>query len=184
MNQSRLNFVLRLMPFLIINTVACGQRYVIESGTITFFSKATIEDIRSQNKKVNSIFSVSTGNIAFSVPIREFQFEKQLMQEHFNDKYMESHKFPTATFAGMVIGFDANNSNLQEVKARGRLTIHGIVKEIDVPGTFQNNNGRIMLKSNFQLKLVDYGVKIPQLLWQNIAEVVDVTVHITYKQQQ
>lgn len=177
----RLNFLLWLIPF--VADAAYGQRYVVESGSIAFFSKATIEDIRSENKKVSSIFSVSTGNVAFSVPIRGFQFEKHLMQEHFNDKYLESHRFPTATFTGMITGFDQNKSGVQDVRAHGRLTIHGVVQDIDVPGTFQNNNGKIILKSDFKLKLADYGVKIPQLLWQNIAEVVDVTINLTYKPQ-
>ena len=71
-----------------------AQRFVFEHGDITFISKATIEDIRSKNEKIKSVFSLSSGNIAFSVPIRDFNFEKHLMEEHLNDKYMESQTYP------------------------------------------------------------------------------------------
>lgn len=176
--------LLSLAPLLILFNVFCyGQRYVVEGGSIAFFSKATIEDIKSENKRVSSIFNVSSGSVAFSMPIREFVFEKQLMQEHFNDKYMESDRIPSSTFAGIITGYDLNTTGEQQVRAKGKLTVHGITKEIDVPGTFQLHEGRITLKSTFKIKLEDYEIRIPKLLWQNIAEQVEVTVNLTYKRQ-
>src|SRR5687767_8832418 len=76
------------------------QKYVAEKTFISFFSDAAIEDIKADNKKTTSIFDSATGEIVFSVPINEFQFEKSLMQEHFNEKYMESDKYPKSTFNG------------------------------------------------------------------------------------
>lgn len=160
---------------------AAGQRYRVDNGSIAFLSKAAIEDIKSENTKVNSIFIVNSGAIAFSVPIREFQFEKQLMKEHFNDKYMESHKFPSSTFDGKITGYTTGTSAVQTVRAHGKLTIHGVEKEIDVPGTLQVTNGAITIKSVFKIKLSDYDIKIPHLLWQNIGEQIDITINLTYK---
>ena len=183
MNPKRFKGLLLAPLFLLITTYSYSQRYIIESGSIAFFSKATIEDIKSENKKVSSIFNISSGSVAFSMPIREFHFDKQLMQEHFNDKYMESDKFPSSTFAGVVTGYVTTSTSDQQVRAKGKLTIHGVTREVDVPGTFQFTNGQVILKSSFKIKLDDYNIKIPKLLWQNIAEQVDVMVNFTYKQQ-
>lgn len=159
-----------------------AQKYIAERSAITFFSDALIEDITATNAKTTSIFSKQTGDIVFSVPIREFQFEKKLMQEHFNEKYMESDKYPKATFSGKLENWDPDESSVQQVKAKGKLTIHGVTREIELPGTVQLND-KIVMKSKFIVKLADYNIKIPQIVFQNIAEEIEVTVDITYKSQ-
>lgn len=158
-----------------------AQKYVAERSVITFFSDAPIEDISATNSKTTSIYNAQTGELAFSVPIREFQFEKKLMQEHFNEKYMESEKYPKATFSGMLENLDPKKTGEQSVKAKGKLTIHGVTKEVELDGT-ANLNDKVALKSKFMIKLADYNIKIPQLLFQNIAEEIEVSVDITYKQ--
>jgi polyisoprenoid-binding protein YceI len=161
----------------------CAQRYVAENGSISFFSQAPVENIEAGNNKVTSLFNVSDGMVAFSVPIKEFQFEKKLMQEHFNDKYMESDRFPRATFSGKVTGYSMTGAGLQSVRAKGKLSIHGIVKEIDVPGTFEVKNGQVVVKSKFKVLNKDYGIEIPQLLWKNVSEEIEITINMTYKHQ-
>lgn len=158
-----------------------GQKFISEKSGVTFFSKASIEDITARNEKAMSIFDMGTGEIAFSIPIKEFVFDKSLMQEHFNEKYMESEKFPKATFQGKLSGYTADGSGSQPVVASGKLTIHGVTKDVEVPGTFLKNQQQIVLASKFIVKLEDYKVKIPQLLWKNIAESVEVTVDFTLK---
>ncbi|HET9054392.1 MAG TPA: YceI family protein, partial [Cyclobacteriaceae bacterium] len=149
---------------------------------ITFFSDALLEDITATNTKTTSLFNPQSGDIAFSVPIREFQFEKKLMQEHFNEKYMESDKYPNATFSGKLVGFDPAAQSEQAVKAKGKLTLHGVTKDVELPGTVRAGE-KIAMKSKFRVKLADYNIKIPQLVFQNIAEEVEVSVAITYKHQ-
>lgn len=160
-----------------------AQKYSVESGVITFFSDATLEDIKADNKKVASLFNSATGDIAFSVPIKEFQFEKSLMQEHFNEKYLESDKFPKASFQGKVSGFDAKASGEQQVTTNGKLTIHGCTQDVVIPGTIQVMGAKLVMQAKFIVKLEAYKVAIPQLMWQNIAEEVEVTVNFTYKAQ-
>lgn len=160
-----------------------AQRYVSENGLISFFSQAPVENIKADNSKVTSLFSAENGTIAFSVPIKEFQFEKKLMQEHFNDKYMESDRFPRSTFAGKVTGYSMSASGLQSVRAKGKITIHGIVKEIDIPGTFEMKNGNVLIKTKFKVLNKDYGIVIPQLLWKNVSEEIEITIDMTYKPQ-
>ena len=160
-----------------------AQKFVTESSLVTFFSDATLEDIKEDNKKTVSIFNADTGDIAYSVPINEFQFEKSLMQEHFNEKYMETDKYPKSSFQGKVVGFDMKKNGAQAVVAEGKLTIHGVTKDVTIPGTFEIKNGKPLVQAKFMVKLEDYKVAIPQLMWQNIAEQVEVTVTFTYKPQ-
>lgn len=160
---------------------AAAQKYTAEKAFISFFSDAAIEDITADNTKVTTIFNSSTGDVAFSVPMKEFKFAKSLMQEHFNEKYIESEKFPKATFQGKVSDFDASKKGPQQCHAAGKLTIHGVTKDIDVPGTMEVDGKKITMKSKFMVKVADYNITIPQLLFQNIAEEVEVTVDFTYK---
>ena len=157
-----------------------AQRFVVETSVVTFFSDAAIEDIEATNKKTTGIFDGSSKQIAFSVPINEFQFDKKLMQQHFNEKYLESEKFPTSTFSGTVEGYDPEKSGEQNVIAKGKLKIHGVTKQVEIKGTIKRDSN-IEMNAKFIVVLKDYKVKIPQLLWQNIAEQVEVTVKFTFK---
>jgi hypothetical protein len=165
----------------IFNSVSIfAQKFVAEKSFVSFFSHATIEDITAKNSKASSIFNSESGEIVYSIPIKEFQFVKSLMQEHFNEKYMETEKFPKSTFQGKIVGFQ-QVEGIQQVRAQGKLTIHGVTKDIDQPGTIEVQGKKIQMKSKFMVKLEDYNITRPQLLWQNIAEEVEVTVEFVYK---
>jgi preprotein translocase subunit Sec61beta len=161
--------------------VAFGQKVTAEAGVISFFSDAAIEDIKADNHMVGSLFNLATGDIVFIVKIKDFKFEKALMREHFNEKYMEIEKYPKSTFEGRITGFNPTSSGEQKVKALGKLSMHGVTREVEIPGVFQVKDGKVTLKSNFVVKLADYNIKIPKLIWQNLAEEVDVKIDFTYK---
>jgi polyisoprenoid-binding protein YceI len=146
-----------------------------------FFSKTPVEDINAKNTAVNSLFNSATGDIAFSMMMKDFEFKKSLMKEHFNEKYLETDKFPKSTFQGKLIGYSVDKAGVQEVKGSGKLTIHGVTKEVETTGTVEFVNGKAIAKSKFIVLLKDYDIKIPQLLWKNIAESIDVTIDLTYK---
>ena len=170
-------FVIALtFPFLLN-----AQRFIIEKSSVVFFSKAAIEDITAQNIKAIGIFDIGSGEIAFSIPVNEFVFAKSLMQEHFNEKYLETEKFPKSTFQGKVSGFQAGAQGSQLVHATGKLTIHGITKEVDIQGSAEKEKDHLTIKTKFIVVLGDYGIARPQLLWQNIAEQVEVTIEFTFK---
>lgn len=175
-------FLLWLL-LLVLTFPVTGQKYVLEKSAITFFSDAVIEDITATNRKVGSILNMQTFEIVFSVPINEFQFRKKLMQEHFNEKYLETEKFPKSTFSGTITGLNLTVQGVQSVSASGKLTIHGVTTPVVIPGTAEVQAGKLFLKSTFIIKLADYNITIPQLMWQNIAEQVEVTVDFTYKPQ-
>ena len=165
---------------LLISSAAEAQKYNSVKGSITFLSDAVIEDIAAENTAALAILDASSRQLAFSVPIIEFQFEKKLMQEHFNEKYMETEKYPKATFQGVLSDFSVTNTNSQTVTAKGKLTIHGVTKDVQIPGTLlADKNGNVKLQSTFVVALKDYNIKIPKLLWENIAEEVNVKIDFT-----
>jgi polyisoprenoid-binding protein YceI len=103
------------------------------------------------------------------------------MKDHFNEKYLESEKYPNAIFKGKIEGIKTEVNEEQAVTARGSLTIHGITKEVTIPGMLFREGSKYVAKSKFLIKLEEYKIKIPQLMWQNIAEEVEVTVEFIYK---
>jgi polyisoprenoid-binding protein YceI len=176
----------KTIPFLLfclLSVSGSAQKYVTEQSFVKFYSHATIEDITAENKKSAGIFNAETSEIVFSIPIAEFKFAKSLMQEHFNEKYMHTDKFPKASFKGKVSGFDPAGTGVQQSKATGKLNIHGVEKDVEIPGTIEKSGDKLLFKSKFIVKLEDYEVDRPQLLWQNIAEQVEVTVDFVFKPQ-
>ena len=157
------------------------KRFFSEKSNITFFSEGVIEEIKANNTKVTSILDLLTGDVAYLLSPKDFQFEKKLMQVHFNEKYMESEKFPRSTFKGKIEGIDASLTTLQQVKAVGELNIHGVTRDVTIPGTVHIEGNTVTLRAKFMVKLVDYNIKVPQIVWQNIAQEVEVSVHFSYR---
>jgi len=161
--------------------VGYAQRYQLASSEISFYSDAPLEDIKAETTEVQSIFDASSGEIAFRVTIQSFQFEKSLMQEHFNENYLESDKYPHATFEGTLQDFNAEKASSQSVTAAGKMTIHGVTQPVEVEGTIQPEREGWEIQATFPITVADYKIKIPKVVFYNIAEVVDVTVHFTYR---
>lgn len=175
-----------LIPvFLFLLSYAPGgfsqQRYFAEKALVTFFSDGTVEDISAVNNKVTSIFDVVKGDVAFLLSVKDFQFEKKLMQVHFNEKYMETEKYPKSSFQGKIIGFDPALNGVQQVTAAGKLSIHGVTKDIQAPGTVEVKDHQILVNSKFKIRLMDYNIKVPQIIWENIAQQVEVRIEFTYR---
>lgn len=178
-NMRHLLFIVFLL--LLQVDMAYSQRYTVKEAVVDFFSDAALEDISAKNTKVQSLFNAETGEIAFRIRISDFRFSRKLMQEHFNEKYMESEKYPYATFSGKLLNYDAVSTNDQQVTASGKLTIHGVTHAVDIPGTVKRVGHAFEMKSSFMVRLEHYNIAIPQLLWQNIAEEVKVTIRLRYK---
>lgn len=160
-----------------------AQSYQSTESEITFFSSAPMEDIKATNKKATSLFNAATGSIAFVVPIQGFQFRKSLMQQHFNENYLESDKYPNATFEGKVSGYDPNTSSVQEAVAEGTMTIHGIAQPVIIAGQISKTADGLKIETKFPVKVADYKIDIPRVVFYNIAEVVEVTAIFIYKEK-
>ncbi len=167
------------------NFIAVGlmaQVYTAKSGSATFFSEAPLENIEATSNSVQGILNTATKSIAFIISIRSFKFKKDLMQEHFNEKYLESDKYPNATYSGTINeDFDADKDGTYDVTCTGKIAMHGEEKEITVPGIFTVKSGEVVLDSDFSLAVNDFKIEIPQLLFQNIADTVAVKVNVTFQ---
>lgn len=170
-----------LFGLIFMSGIVSAQKFTSEKGELSFFSDGAIEDIEAKNSMVGSLFNASTGELVYIAKIKDFIFPKTLMREHFNEKYMETEKFPKSTFQGKLTGYSPGTSGEQKVRAVGKINIHGITRDIDVPGTLEFSGGKAKMKAKFIVKLADYNIKIPTLIWQNIAEEVEVRVEFTYK---
>ncbi len=158
-------------------------KFMTRSGHISFFSASIMEDIEARNDKVAAVFDVATGQIAFSVPVHEFQFKRTLMQEHFNENYMESEKYPKATFTGQLLNAAQVHKQLptasQNVEAEGSMTLHGITRKVIVTGTLQLRDGQLVVFAYFNIAPADYSIDIPLLVREHIAKSVSVRVNLT-----
>ena len=163
-------------------TQASGQGlYVCKNARITLFSSAPIEDIKASASTGASVYNTSTGELAFSVSIASFQFPKSLMQEHFNSDYMESDKFPKATFKGKIQEqVDISKDGIYPVIVIGDLTVHGVTQKRSVPGTITVKNGVISMTSEFIVKCADHHITIPSIVFHNIAESIKMNVSAIY----
>lgn len=178
--------LLSLAAFLLLSSQLFAQKSYTKNGSILFFSKSPLENIDSKNNQVMSVLNTQTGDIQFSVIIKAFHFKKALMEVHFNENYMESTKFPKATFKGAVtelskISFAIDGS--YTVSVSGDMTIHGVTKKITAPGLITVKNGVPSAASKFSVKLADYNITIPKLVKDNISEKIDITVACTYDQK-
>lgn len=149
-----------------------------DAGIITFFSKSPLENIEASNRKVTIVLKPSTNDIQFGVTMLSFKFASSLMEEHFNENYVESDKYPTCTFRGKINEtVDYTKDGEYKVTVKGTMELHGVSKEIEVPGTITVKGNTITVNSKFNIKIADYKIKVPSMYVQNIAEEVEVTVN-------
>lgn len=155
------------------------DKYFTKTGKIDFYSKAPLEDIEAKNKTVMAVIDSKTGAIQFSVQMKGFEFEKQLMQQHFNENYVESDKYPKGEFKGTI----TNNSEIDYTKdgtykasVKGKMTIHGITKDVETTGTIRVSGGKIDANSSFNILLSDYKISIPAVVKDKISNSIRITV--------
>ena len=160
------------------------SKFIDRAGKASFFSSAPLEDIEAHSNQAVSIFDVQSGEIAASVLMRSFNFRKALMEEHFNENYIESDKYPKATFKGKVsnIGdLDVSEPGRYTLNVAGDITLHGVTQPVEVKAEVTVEKGILQAKAVFPLKVQDFKIKVPRLVVNNIAEVVDVTVSFSYQ---
>jgi polyisoprenoid-binding protein YceI len=117
----------------------------------------------------------------FQVPVKSFKFEKQLMQEHFNESYMESDKFPKAEFKGKMNATDLSKDGTYKTVVNGKLTIHGVTKDVQIPGTIIVKGAELTLNAKFNVATADYNIQIPSVAKGKIANQIEVTINSVLK---
>lgn len=163
-----------------IATSGMAQKFITKTGQVSFFSGTALEDISAVNKQALSAVDLIEGEVAFVVQIRGFEFEKALMQDHFNENYMHSDKFPRAKFNGSIQkAAPLTWPGSHQVDLLGKLEIHGVSKEIRVPATLAVKGEEAQLNLKFSIKLADYGIKNDKV--KNISETIEITVKSSMK---
>jgi polyisoprenoid-binding protein YceI len=154
-----------------------------KNGYIGFYSHTPLEDIKADNNQVASVIDISTGELVFQVLIKSFRFEKALMEEHFNENYMESEKFPKASFRGKITDLTSvsfSKLGTYNVTVEGDLTIRDITNQITTTGTIEVVTGGINAGAKFNIVPEDYKINIPRVVRDNIAKIIEVTVTMKY----
>jgi len=174
-----------ILAVLFISNASIAQKYFTKTGHISFFSSTPLENIEANNYQSTSVIDFSTGEMVFSLLMKGFEFEKALMQEHFNEKYVESDQFPKATFKGNIVNFKSVNlkkDGVYKVQVTGEMTIHGVTKTVKSEGTLEVKAGKIIGISTFKIPLKDYNINVPSVVSDKIASEMTIKVKMNYSE--
>ncbi len=163
-----------------------AQVFTTRHGQISFFSKTPMENIEALNNEVASALNTQTGEIGFAVLVKSFHFERALMEQHFNETYMESDKMPKANFKGKITqlsAVDFSKDGSYPVTADGEMTIHGVTRKISIPGTIVIKGGLLQVLAKCKVAPKEYNIKIPGLVADKIAASMDVSVDCKYEKK-
>lgn len=173
-----------ILLFFVASNMVFAQKYITRNGYIRFYSHTPVEDIEGKNNAATSIIDIATGDMVFKALMKSFNFQKALMQEHFNEKYVESEKYPNAELKAKIKNWNPDQLKTGkpiEVLIEGDLTMHGVTKKISEKGTLElRSDGKLIAKSKFLVKPEDYKIQIPSLVRNSIAETMEVTVEAEY----
>ena len=176
MNGKSIGLLVAVLLCLVLGAEA--QMVFTRTGMAHFYSKATLEDIEAVNKKVQCAFNPGSGQVSVKIPIADFVFDKKLMQEHFNENYLESEKYPNAGLEGKIAEvLDQEKDGVSKVQMKGILDLHGVKKEYNIPAEVTVKNGMATnARAKFTVKLADHEIKIPTLVMQKIAEEIAIDI--------
>jgi hypothetical protein len=168
----------------LFNFTFLSEKKSTKTGSITFeASVPSFEEVKGKNEAVTCVMNTSTGEIAALALVKGFRFKVALMEEHFNENYMESSKFPKATFKGKVEDFDSSKltSSYKDYTLKGKIELHGKSKDVTTTAKIKQQGENIEIKTSFQLNPADFDIKIPSVVSKKIAKKVDVDAHFSVK---
>lgn len=172
--------VFTIAAFVLLTTSSMAQgKYFTKSGKIEFFSVAPLENIEAKNKSVTAVLDTKSGAFQFAILMKAFEFEKALMQEHFNENFVESDKYPRSEFRGTIVNnadINYNKPGTYTTRVKGKLTIHGVTRDVETNGTLNVEKDNIKAASVFNVSLSDYNISIPALVKDKVAKTIKITV--------
>jgi hypothetical protein len=169
-----------LVALVLLTTASYSQIYIANSCSISFFSASPLENIEALNKAAKPIINTATGDVQVKIVMNAFVFDKPLMQEHFNENYVESEKYPNCVFKGKINEtIDWAKDGEYKVTVTGMLNLHGVDKERKLEGTTTVKGTEISLNTKFNIHIADHNIKVPSLYVQNIGEDVEVKLNAT-----
>ncbi len=165
-----------------------AQKYMTRTGKATFDATTSTspEKIAGKNNEVAGLLNAGTGEIVFQMQIKAFKFEKQLMEEHFNEKYLESDKYTKSDFKGKInnlaeINFSKDGN--YKTTVTGKMTMHGNTADMTIPGTITVEGKKVKLSAKFKVKLADHKIVVPALVGDKVAQEAEVTFDAEMTQQ-
>lgn len=180
--------LLILICSFLVQHVKAQDQYICRNGQVSFFSSTPIEDIKAINKKAASVLNIKTGALQFVVLIKNFEFRNSSMQAHFNEKeYMDSDQFPRAELKAAVTDLsrvDFNKDGTYQVIVEGTMNMHGVTNKVKLPGTINVKEGSISTTAVFTIRLADYKIAVPTIVFYKVAEKVEVSVNFSYQPYQ
>ncbi|MGB3589945.1 MAG: YceI family protein [Tunicatimonas sp.] len=178
-----IKIIIICITWLLSHSLLAQDKFITQTGYTKFFSSAPLEDIEAHNNQVQSVIDFTKQEVVVSMDMQAFEFDKSLMQEHFNENYVESEKYPKAIFKGTFTNgstIDPTKNGEYAVAVEGTMTIHGVTQPVTTEGTIIVNGPSINAKTKFIVKVADHDIDIPKIVFHNIAEEVEVTVDIKY----
>jgi len=178
-----MNKIIVTLIFILISFLGFSQsrNWITDNqGKISFFSYTSVEDIEAVNNFAASKIDLNDGTIIVSMLMNAFTFKKALMEEHFNESYVESDIYQKSTFAGKIIDFDSDLDGKRTKIAKGEMTLHGVTKEIEIKVEIDNTNGVYILNGDFEVGVKDFDIRVPPLLSGNIAKTIKVNFRFEY----
>jgi hypothetical protein len=173
------------ISMLIYSFLAIGQKVIDKRGYAHFFSEAPLENIEGTNENALGALDLTSGNVAVTMNMSQFEFAKSLMKEHFNENYIESDKFPKATFVGTLSEYEKSKittmTDSLTLDVMGQLTIHGVTRPLSASVGFKNDKGILMVETKFVVEVASFDIDIPTVVVMNIAEQVDVTARFKFE---
>ena len=174
-----------IVLLLSVMTITAGAQslYMTKTGKVSFNSRSSVEKIEADNNEVSSVINTQTGDMVFAILLKSFHFDRALMEEHFNENYVESDKFPKSTFKGKISNLSAINftkDGSYPATVEGDLTMHGVTKKVTSNGTLTVKAGKIAAYAKFSLKLKDFDISIPSLVADKISQDIDIIVDCKY----
>ncbi|MBN2636944.1 MAG: YceI family protein [Prolixibacteraceae bacterium] len=182
MKCSGLKFLIAIVAFISIGS-AKAQELIFDHGTIEFYTSTVVSDIEAVSEKAEVKLNLATGEVTVTIDIESFEFEYELMREHFNEKYMETQKFPKSIFKGKIAqNISDGIENEMEVDVSGKLTIHGVTNEIKFLAKLSKQAEFTVVKAKIPVVFNDYGIEDPSILTKPVAKEVEIVGTLYLKQ--
>lgn len=159
-----------------------AQKFTTKTGSLKFeASVASFEEVAAENKNTSAVLETSSGEIAVLALMKGFRFKVALMEEHFNENYVESDKYPKASFKGKIEDFDVSklSSSAKVFKISGDLTLHGKTKKISSAAKISKSGDKIIIAGNFDVKPEDFAIEIPKIVSKKVADVIQVSFNLS-----
>jgi len=169
--------IMILVTTLLLSGIVFSQKMMTRSGEIRFDATVpgALDPVIADNNTVSSIFDKTTGDLVVQGMVKSFKFKSPLMEEHFNENYMESDKFPKTSFKGKVLNYDSKSGTYE---VEGDLTIHGVTNKVKTKMAIDNQSGKVELSGVFIVKLIDYKLDVPALAKKTLAETAKISIKL------